>query len=103
MTTIIVIPILGFFGLIFALITFLTLLKKPEGLENMAAIAHEVHKGAMVFLKNEYRIILIFIILIFFIIAKFLSLTAALAYISGAFLSINACMPSFWSSEAKQR
>ncbi|MFH1552860.1 MAG: sodium-translocating pyrophosphatase [Candidatus Omnitrophota bacterium] len=84
----IIVPILGVAGLLFALITFLLLLKKPEGSETMRDIAHEVHKGAMVFLSREYRIILIFVVVMFIIIASFLSLHTAIAYVSGAFCSM---------------
>ncbi len=83
-----IMPIIVLVGLVFALITFFILLKKPEGSEKMQDIAHEVHKGAMVFLSNEYRIILIFIVVMFAIMAKFLSLPTAIAYVSGAFLSM---------------
>ncbi|MEA3489338.1 MAG: sodium/proton-translocating pyrophosphatase, partial [Candidatus Omnitrophota bacterium] len=55
------IPILGLGGILFAIITFFTVLKKPEGLDKMREISYEVHKGAMVFLSREYRIILIFV------------------------------------------
>ena len=84
----IVIPSLGLAGLVFALITFKLLLKKSQGLPIMAEIAHEVHKGAMVFLKREYTIILIFVSIMFVIMAKFLSLETGLAYVSGAFCSM---------------
>ncbi|MFH1877609.1 MAG: sodium-translocating pyrophosphatase [Candidatus Omnitrophota bacterium] len=84
----IVIPLLGMIGLLFALITFLMVLKKPEGLDKMKEISHEVHKGAMVFLKSEYRIIFVFIVVMFIIIAKFLTLATGIAYISGAFCSM---------------
>ena len=84
----IIIPVLGLAGILFAAITFMTVLRKPEGLEKMRDIAHEVHKGAMVFLSNEYRIIFIFVAILFIIIAKFLSLHTALAYVSGAFCSM---------------
>ena len=84
----IIIPILGGLGLIFAIFTYFSLLKRSEGQDNMREIASEVHKGAMVFLKNEYQIILIFVAIMFVIISKFLSLHTGLAYVSGAFLSM---------------
>ncbi|MBD3380135.1 MAG: sodium-translocating pyrophosphatase [Candidatus Omnitrophica bacterium] len=84
----IIVPILGVVGLLFALWTFFALMKKPEGNEKMRYIANEVHKGAMVFLASEYRIILIFIVVMFAIMAKFLSLMTAVAYLSGAFCSM---------------
>ncbi len=84
----IIVPLIGLAGLLFALVTFLLLLRKPEGLEKMRAISHEVHKGAMVFLANEYRIILIFVVVMFIIISRFLSLPTGIAYASGAFCSM---------------
>lgn len=84
----ILIPILGLAGLLFALITFLLLMKKPEGNEKMRSIASEVHNGAMTFLKNEYRIILVFVVIMCAIISVFLSLNTGMAYLSGAFCSM---------------
>ncbi len=84
----IIIPVLGFAGILFAVVTFMTVLRRPEGLEKMRDISHEVHKGAMVFLRNEYRIILIFMAILFIVIARFLSLYTAIAYVSGAFCSM---------------
>ena len=83
-----IVPILGFAGVLFALATFFILLRKPEGSDKMKDIANEVHKGAMVFLSREYRIILIFVVVMFAIIAKFLTLYTAVAYVSGAFCSM---------------
>ena len=82
------VPILGVVGMLFAGITFLMLLKKPEGLDKMRDIASEVHKGAMAFLKREYTIIFVFVIIMFAIIATFLSLPTGIAYVSGAFCSM---------------
>lgn len=86
--TMLIIPLLGLVGMLFALVTFLFLLKKPEGLDKMREISYEVHKGAMVFLNREYRIILIFVITMFIIISKFLALHTGIAYVSGAFCSM---------------
>ena len=84
----IIVPVLGVIGLVFALVTFMLLLKKPEGSDKMRDIAHEVYKGAMAFLKREYTIIFVFVIIMFGIIAKFLSLPTGIAYVSGAFCSM---------------
>jgi len=84
----VLVPLIGIAGLIFAIATFIILLKKPEGLDKMRDISYEVHKGAMVFLKNEYRIIFVFVVIIFVVIAAFLSLYTAIAYASGAFCSM---------------
>ena len=50
----IIVPALGLVGMIFALLSFLSVLKKSEGSEKMKSIAAEVQKGAMVF--SEKRI-----------------------------------------------
>jgi K(+)-stimulated pyrophosphate-energized sodium pump len=84
----IVIPVLGVLGLIFALCIFFTILKNSEGNEKMRDIANDIHKGAMVFLSREYRIIFIFVAFLFAIISIFLSLQTGIAYISGAFCSM---------------
>jgi len=84
----IIIPLLGAVGIIFAIITFFALLKKPEGLDKMREISSEVHKGAMVFLSREYRIILIFVAIMFIVMSVFLTLSTGIAYVSGAFCSM---------------
>ncbi len=84
----IAIPLLGLAGLAFAVFTFFSILKRSEGSEIMSGIASEVHKGAMTFLKMEYRIIIIFVVIMFAIISRFLSLNTGIAYISGAFCSM---------------
>jgi len=82
------IPAIGILGLFFALATFFLLMKKPEGSEKMRDISHEVYKGAMAFLAREYRMILIFVVIMFVVISKFLTLPTGLAYLSGALLSM---------------
>ena len=84
----IIVPVIGLAGILFAAVMFAVLLRKPEGLKKMHEISHEVHKGAMVFLSREYRIIFIFVVVMFAIMAKFLSLHTAIAYVSGAFCSM---------------
>ncbi|NQT33056.1 MAG: sodium-translocating pyrophosphatase [Candidatus Omnitrophica bacterium] len=79
---------MGLIGIVFALATFFILMKRPPGLDKMVDIANEVHKGAMVFLKNEYRIILVFVAVMFIIISKFLSIYTGIAYVTGAFCSM---------------
>lgn len=84
----VVIPLLGVIGMMFALTTFFMVLKKPEGIERMREISREVQKGAMVFLKREYQIIAVFIVVMFVVISLFLSMQTAIAYLSGALCSM---------------
>jgi len=83
-----IVSIIGILGVGFAIITFFSILKISEGSDSMRSIANEVHKGAMVFLRDEYRIILMFVGVMFILMAKFLSTQTALAYLSGAFCSM---------------
>lgn len=76
--------VVGCLGLLFAGWTYLTVKKKNEGSEKMKEIAEEIHLGAMVFLKREYRIIGIFVVLVFIILGVFLSFWTGMAYLLGA-------------------
>ncbi|MFH1837447.1 MAG: sodium-translocating pyrophosphatase [Candidatus Omnitrophota bacterium] len=87
-TVLMIVPFIGLLGMIFALVTFIAILKRSEGSDSMSDIANEVHKGAMVFLRDEYRIIVVFVAVMSAIIAAFLSFQTAAAYISGAFCSM---------------
>ena len=77
----------------FALLFFRSMLKSPEGTETMAAIAQHVRTGAMAYLKQQYKVVGMFFILIFAIFA-YLSYGLHLqnnwvpfAFITGGFFS----------------
>ncbi|MCK5533999.1 sodium-translocating pyrophosphatase [bacterium] len=76
--------VVGFLGLLFAGWTYLTVKKKNEGSEKMKEIAEEIHLGAMVFLRREYKIIGFFIVLVFIVLSVFLSFWTGMAYLLGA-------------------
>ncbi len=59
------VPWLGVAGLIVAVLTYLAVLKHSPGSELMQGIAEKVHSGAMVFLKREYTIIAVFMVIVF--------------------------------------
>jgi K(+)-stimulated pyrophosphate-energized sodium pump len=54
----------------------------------MQEIADQIHLGAMVFLKREYQILSIFILLVAILLAWGIGLYTALAFIGGAICSI---------------
>jgi K(+)-stimulated pyrophosphate-energized sodium pump len=81
-------PLVAVIGLLFALWSYFIVKKKNQGSEKIQAISEEIHKGAMVFLKSEYRVVLIFALVLFVILSKFLSLNTGLAYLAGAFSSM---------------
>ncbi|MFH1284445.1 MAG: sodium-translocating pyrophosphatase [Candidatus Peregrinibacteria bacterium] len=59
-------------SLIVAFIFSLLIKRKPEGDEKMRAIAGSIYAGAMAFLKREYRVIAIFVVVLFVVLFIFL-------------------------------
>ncbi|MCF6191709.1 MAG: sodium-translocating pyrophosphatase [Candidatus Hydrothermae bacterium] len=76
--------VLGVVGLAFALATYFAILKRPAGNELMQSFATAIHDGAMVFLRREYSYIAVFVVVVALVLAKFLGLMTALAYVLGA-------------------
>ncbi len=77
-------------GLLLALIIFGAVSRKPEGNETMKEIASMIHEGAMAYLKRQYTILSIFIIIVFVAMFFYLGLPSAVAFLSGAICSIAA-------------
>ena len=71
-----------------AVVTFFSLKKHPPGDETMQKIAHRVYVGAMTFLKREYTIIAVFMVIVFIALATMLSMLTGLAYLAGALSSM---------------
>ena len=84
-------PVLGLIGLIVVFFIYVWIKKQPSGTDVMKSISDQIHDGAMAFLRQEYSV------LIFFVIAVFIALTlglpengllTAVAFISGAVCSV---------------
>lgn len=60
----------------------------PDGTETMKEISSAIHRGAMVFLRREYRIIAIFVIVVFILVSIFIDFRAGIAYLGGAICSL---------------
>ena len=80
--------VIGLAGLLFALILFFWIKSKPTGTDLMKEISETIHDGAMVFLKREYSILVIFVIIIFALLAWKIELNTGLAFLGGAFCSM---------------
>ena len=81
--------IIGVVGLIVALINYIWLSRQNPGNPRMIEISGMIHKGAMVFLRTEYSILLIFIVLVFFVLwLGQRSIFAGISFVTGAFCSM---------------
>lgn len=84
------VPLSGLLALIFALFLALRINKAPEGTDRMKEIAGNIHEGAMAFLTSEYKILVIFAVVLFVIIGIALPdgwITGA-CFIAGALFSV---------------
>ncbi len=91
------VPIIGVLGLVFAFVVYKIVLKKDDGNERMQEISEQIHKGAMTFLSREYRIIAIFMVVVFIVLALFIKLEAGLAYLLGG---ISSMLAGFFGMQA---
>ncbi len=80
-------PIIGILGLLSALLIYLYIKKQPDGNELTRDLAHQIHDGAMVFLRREYSILVFFIAVVFILLAAGINYQTALAFLGGALSS----------------
>ncbi len=81
-------PYLGIAGLVLALIIYLYVVKHPQGNSRMIEIAEMIHDGAMVYLKRQYTILIIFVIAVAIALGIFINSSTAIAYIAGSLCSM---------------
>jgi len=84
------IPLLGVIGIVLAIWSYVSVRRHDEGSDLMRRIAEKIHSGAMVFLRREYGIIVVFAVVVAVILGKFLAFGTALAYLGGAACSMSA-------------
>src|SRR6056300_841754 len=81
-------PILGVVGFVIAIVLYNVVKSEPVGNERMKEIGDDIHNGAMAFLGREYRVLAIFIVIVFCLIAVGMNLQTALAFVGGALCSM---------------
>ncbi len=79
-------------ALVFSLMNFYSVKKKPEGTETMKAIGEKIRKGAMAYLKRQYKTVgiffaVMFIILLILAFTGFLTPFVPFAFLTGGFFS----------------
>ena len=74
----------GIAGLVLAALIYRWIAGQPDGNDLMRKIAGQISEGAMVFLRREYKILAIFVAVVFVILWVFLNLSTGLSFITGA-------------------
>ena len=92
--------VIGLVGLLFALTLFLWIRSKSTGTELMKEISEVIHAGAMVFLKREYSMLAIFIVVVFSLLFWKISHQTAMAFLGGAICSM---LAGFFGMKAATR
>ena len=77
-------------GLVAAALIYVFIKRIPVENETMVRISNAIHEGAMVFLRREYTILAVFILLVFLLLTWKLSQGTGLAFLCGALLSMTA-------------
>jgi K(+)-stimulated pyrophosphate-energized sodium pump len=80
-------PIIGVFGLVAAAITYSAVKKHPEGEGKVVDIGNQIHLGAMVFMKREYKMLVMFALALLVILFIFLGWQTAFCFLLGALAS----------------
>jgi K(+)-stimulated pyrophosphate-energized sodium pump len=95
-------PILGIIGLIVAFVLYSNVVKQPVGSEKMREISDMIHDGAMAFLGREYKVLSIFVIVVFVLMffSSDLGLKTAVAFLAGAIFSV---LAGFFGMKAATR
>ncbi len=84
----VIIPILGAVALLTALGLGISISKKPAGNEKMKSISDAIHEGAIAFLTSEYRILTIFIAIVFVVLGIFIGWMTGVCFLVGSVFSI---------------
>ncbi len=80
--------ILGIVGFGAAIMLYNKVKQEPVGNELMVEISTAIHDGAMAFLRREYRILAIFIVVVFVLVAMSMGFQTAFAFLGGALCSM---------------
>ena len=77
----------GIIGLAFAYWLGRNIKKQDSGNEKMREISRAIHEGAMAFLFREYKILVVFVIIVAGVPGYFISYITAIFFFCGAILS----------------
>lgn len=83
-------PVLGMIGLIVAFLIYVLVRRYPEGEEKVRDISEKIHRGAMVFMRREYFLLIPFAAVLFVLLLlerEHLGINTAIAFLVGAVAS----------------
>ena len=81
-------PVLGVVGLVGALVLYLYIMRQSTGTELMAELGVRIQEGAMAFLRREYSVLAVFVVIVAGLLMLATTGAVAVAYVSGASCSI---------------
>jgi K(+)-stimulated pyrophosphate-energized sodium pump len=82
--------VFGIAGLVLAGVIYKWIAGQPDGNDLMRKLAGQIAEGSMVFLRREYKILAIFVAVVFVLLWAFLNIRTGLAFIIGAGCSVMA-------------
>ncbi|MBW2980941.1 sodium-translocating pyrophosphatase [Candidatus Woesearchaeota archaeon] len=79
--------IISLIALGFAIFTAVKIMKKPQGDEKVKEISHAIKQGAMAFLRKEYYILLVFMVIVGCVLYFLIGKNITIAFVIGAVFS----------------
>ncbi len=80
-------PICALIGMVVAAYLGTWVLKQDPGSEKMNSISVKIQQGAQAFLMSEYKLLIIFVVVVAIVMAVFLNIWTAVAFVTGGILS----------------
>lgn len=81
-------PVMGVIALVYAFFLTSKIIKNPVGNKQMKEISDAIHEGAMAFLTREYKLLVVFVIIMLFVIGILINWQTAISYILGSIASV---------------
>ena len=81
-------PFVGLAGFVFVIASYFWVVRQPAGNAKMREIAGLIEAGSMTFLKKEYSILFVFLVVVAALLGMALSWDTSLCYLAGAFTSM---------------
>jgi K(+)-stimulated pyrophosphate-energized sodium pump len=80
--------VLGLLGLVTAAFIYMYVKRQDAGTEGMIELSEQIHAGAMAFLKREYSVIALFVVVVAILLYLAIGTVPAIAYVAGALCSM---------------